>query len=48
MLTLIPAYDMPFINVVEYYNSFAASEYKDINNFAIGLVPSGEKKYLEL
>ena len=47
MLKLVHAFDMKFENVLEYYNSFAINNYKDVNNFAISLVSEGKEKYYD-
>ena len=47
MLKLIHAYDMNFINVLEYYKSFCVNNYKDVNLYAIRLVANGEQEYLD-
>lgn len=45
MLILIHAFDMPFSNVQEYYNSFALK--KDFNSYAISLVNKGAEQYFK-
>ena len=47
MLKLVHAFDMNFKSVLDYYNSFAVNEYKDVNCYAIRMVNRGEEEYFD-
>lgn len=48
MLKLIPAIDMNFDSVVDYYNSFDKKQRDEINSFTIRSVEDGKDKYFAL
>ena len=47
MLKLIHAFDMNYDNVLEYYHSFAQTDYSDIESYAVMHVIYGEKEYID-
>ena len=47
MLKLIHSFNMKYLNVLDYYNSFEINGFKDINCYAIRLAGYSEEKYFE-